>query len=215
MGDTSFNDYTWIQFSTENNILYKNGTLLDDSYSYAVFDNATFTFLYIFNSTKSAFACVRSSDKTFLDIYTVVQCPQSIEKKLSQIPKIILFLFLAVATKSTKLSGKQMGPIAYEAAPGSEIILYCDISNSKINNVVWGFVKKNSSPQYIWSYMTGFANTTLAKTYYNIIFDNNSLNLSISGVTAEDMDLLYFCADVETDINIVFIELVESLATGE
>jgi hypothetical protein len=62
--------------------------------------------------------------------------------------------------------------------------------------------------------MTGFANTSLAKTYYNVLFDNNSLNLTINGITKEDMELLYFCADIESNTNIVFIELSESLSSS-
>ena len=62
--------------------------------------------------------------------------------------------------------------------------------------------------------MTGFANTSLAKTYYNVLFDSNSLNLTITGISKEDMDLLYFCADLEFNTNIVFIELSESLSSS-
>lgn len=62
--------------------------------------------------------------------------------------------------------------------------------------------------------MAGFANTSLAKSYYNIAFDNNSVNLTITGITSKDMELLYFCADVEKNTNIVFIELSESLSSS-
>ena len=77
LGDTKTDEYSWIEFSTQNRILYKNNSLITGFYSYAPFDNSTFAFLYVFTTNRSTFACVRNSDNTFLNIYTVMQCPES------------------------------------------------------------------------------------------------------------------------------------------
>jgi hypothetical protein len=73
--DTKNNDYRWELLSAQGGLIYTNGTLIDGAYSYAVFDNATFSFLYIFSAEKSTFACIRNSDNMVLDMFTVVQCP--------------------------------------------------------------------------------------------------------------------------------------------
>jgi hypothetical protein len=107
-----------------------------------------------------------------------------------------------------------MGPITYQANAGDDVRLYCNITGHEINNIAWAYVTQGSTSQFIWTYMSGFTNNSLAKTYYNVMFDPNSLNLTIYGVTAEDLDLLYFCVDLSSNRNLVFIELTASLTTG-
>ena len=43
-----------------------------------------------------------------------------------------------------------MGPIKYKANPGNTVRLYCNTTDFKINNLVWGYVKKGLSRQFIW-----------------------------------------------------------------
>ena len=76
LGETKTDEYSWIEFSTQNRVLFKNNTLINAFYSYAPFDNSSFAFLYVFSTNRSTYACVRNSDNTFLDIFTVIQCPE-------------------------------------------------------------------------------------------------------------------------------------------